>query len=322
MVMFPLFLAINHAHYLSNESLEFIIISYFVHLIGSIFFGLIIGLISCVLLKYSGSNKIWDTLETASIVIICYISFVLAEATGFAGAISLISTGLALVKYYFITDLSRIILSNSLISVNAVFEIIGYFILGFYLSSSTTTNIPVVVFSPLAILVSRLISVCSSYLLGKLLGLKLNGLKDIYSIWLLNIKGIEAFAVFIAISKDFDHGSEILDYGKFSIAFSVLVSSLVYKLFDQEKDQAYSSASRGCCLKLKRVIQLCDKNINDFFYKESQETSVLSPKFQDTPQRFEPGIQQRQDKDETMRELQALNMNVTETEILSAFQLR
>ncbi|CAG9326680.1 unnamed protein product [Blepharisma stoltei] len=319
---FPLYLSIKYTNEITSENIGVVFGYFFLELVLSLGFGIIIGMGFTMLLKFSPASKVWDIIETAPFILVLYLSFILAEGISLSGPLALLASGLVLVKYHFINDLSRIVLANNLITLNACSEVLGYIIIGFYLTINNDYSVIVIVLVPFIIYFSRFLSVSTSYLFSKLCGLKLAGFKDLMSISFLSFKGIEAFTLFLLINNEFDNGEKILCFGKFGIAISTLISNLCFKCLSKEKDEGYGTSAKGLCLKIKNLLLIFDKFIQDFFYKENQDNSIMSPKFHESPQKFEPGIQQRQDRDETIRELQALNMNVTETEILSAFQLR
>ena len=94
-------------------------------------------------------------------------------------------------------------------------------------------------------------------------------------------------------------------------------------IFDS-KDETNYLVSSNPCSRVKELLKVFeDEHILPIFVKENLEASISSPKFNENSQRFEAGIQLRQEpRDETSRELQALNLNITETEINAGLQLK
>ena len=102
------------------------------------------------------------------------------------------------------------------------------------------------------------------------------------------------------------------------------ISLLSNKLLIDHKDEANYLISANPCSRLKTIIETLEETyIMPVFLKENLDNSIVSPKFNENSQRFEAGIQLRQEpRDETSRELQALNLNITESEIQGALQLK
>lgn len=168
-LVLPLLKSLSYLDTSEPASVLEVLWGFTVNLVVSVIVGVSIGLLGSISLRFAMNPRIWDPFEPASTVLITFFSFCFCELFDLSGPVSLISTGLILLKYYFMCDLSRIILTNSLTSYGGIAELFAYGLLGLFFAQSLAQATTGVIWSSIALL-STLLSLCFLQLLLLLLG--------------------------------------------------------------------------------------------------------------------------------------------------------
>ena len=279
-------------------------------------FGLATGIFGAFLLRLTKFSSVWGVVEVTGTSLICIFAYTVAAEISGSSVVALLSCGLVVSKYVFVTDTSGIIRSNVLQSFSGIAEVLAQIWLGLSLYQiSIPVQALVVVFLVVCChCVSNLICVG----IGCACKLRAFKLKDCLKFSTCGFRGIAS--LFLIETLPVTPGSIAV-----ASCFTLnLLSIPMNKLFADGKDEINYLVSSNPCTKLKTLLQVFEDNyILPVFSKEKVEESISSPKFNENSQRFDAGIQLRQEpRDETHRELQALNLNLTETEMNSALQLK
>ncbi|OMJ78593.1 hypothetical protein SteCoe_21573 [Stentor coeruleus] len=278
--------------------------------------GITIGIIGSLIFKVSCYSKMWNTLEIISCLLISIIAHQISLEIGGSSVLALMICSLILSKYVFITDMSLVVRSSLLNSLSGVCEIIGQLWLGASIWERNLIPSYLSIF-PIIIGFSYL-----SYLfcmgLGYICKLKTIKFQDCLCSVIAGFRSLPTICLICMIPKDLQEvcivSCIILDI------FGIFAS---WYINDGKEELNYLISSNPCS-KLKVLLQGLEENyILPIFVRENLEVSILSPKFNEGSQRFEAGIQIRQEsRDEASRELQALNLNITETELQGALHLK
>ncbi|OMJ85085.1 hypothetical protein SteCoe_13671 [Stentor coeruleus] len=281
-----------------------------------IIIGITIGIIGSLIFKVSCYSKMWNTLEIISCLLISIVAYQISLKIGGSPVVALVFCSLILSKYVFIADMSLLVRGSMLSSLSGVCEIIGQLWLGASLWERTLVPSHLLIF-PIVIGFS-----CLSYLLCMGLGyackLKTIKFKDCICSAIAGFRSLPTICLFSMIPKDLQEVCIIS-----CILLDICGIFTSWHLVDNKEESNYLISSNPCS-KLKVILQALEENyILPIFVRENTEVSILSPKFNEGSQRFEAGIQIRQEsRDEASRELQALNLNITETELQGALHLK
>jgi sodium/hydrogen exchanger-like protein 6/7 len=163
-VAIVLFSVLGHLHS-NGSSFETILratVSFFAIFTGSVMIGIIVGLFCAILLKYTDLEE-YPSLETSSLVLMGYMSYLISNAMHFSGIVSMLFCAIIMKHYAYdnMSTTSRQTTKNmfrvlSLLSENFIFIYLGLTLF----TSSKLIFIPgLIVYSLVAILVARFISV-------------------------------------------------------------------------------------------------------------------------------------------------------------------
>lgn len=278
--------------------------------------GIAIGIISSLIFRVSCYSKMWNTLEIVSCLLVSIITHQISLEVGGSSVVALVLCSLILSKYVFIADMSLLVRGSLLNSLSGVCEIIGQLWLGACMWKRTLipNHLSII---PIVIGLS-----CLSYLLCMGLGyackLKTIKFKDCFCSAIAGFRSLPTICLLSMIPENLQKVCIIS-----CIILDICGIFASWYLIDSKEESNYLISSNPCS-KLKVILQGLEENyILPIFVRENTEVSILSPKFNEGSQRFEAGIQMRQEsRDEASRELQALNLNITETELQGALHLK
>ena len=279
---------------------------------ASVILGLALGILVSFLFICLPKAKIWAPLEVYFPLLVCFLAYFLGESLQLAPGVVALLAGVVISKYYKVSDLSRVSLNNSLSSFSGIAEAVGFVLVGFQLVTAAESYTVFTLVFPLVLVLSRLKADLLANLSLRMASLKPNSIKETLSMSILNFNGVGAFALALNFGD-----SQTVNTAAVAIAFQVLLCTFITPSFTETEE-----VTSHPCSKVKKFIQNFDDSyIQPYFYRP-REGSIMSPKFQESG-KFEPGIeQQRGEASRELQELQALNHNITETEIAGAFQLR
>jgi hypothetical protein len=267
-------------------------------------------------MRFSKLAKSWSVLEITSAALISLLAYQVSLEVGGDPYVSLIFSSIILSKYVHISDIS-LLMRGSFLSVSCgLSEILSQLWLGihfFQVSFHPSSTLLVPAFA-LILISSNLLALA----LGYLCKLKTIKLKDCVCMALAGIRGVPS-VVLLSLCHPDVQGLATVSCLLFSLCGVVL--SLLIR---DSKDETSYLISSNPCSKLKSLLQNIDESyIMPVFLKETRPVSISSPKFNEGSQRFDAGIQMRPDpRDDTSRDLQALNLNITESELQGALQLK
>ena len=278
--------------------------------------GIVVGIIGSILLKYFKYSKTWNSLEVLSTGLISLLAAFACEPIGGCTIVALVVSSFILSKYTNISDVSKITMNNLYITGSGVIEIIVQVWIGVKLVNIDWQYqlLPLLIFLIIVLLGSYAITMGLAYLC-KLKSIKLI---DCLSFTFGGFKGIASMSLIHYLPTEVQ---------PIAISGLVLLSAIGMVLgyfLTNGKDESNYLISSNPCSKLKSTLQNLEETyLVPVFVKENVEKSILSPKFNDNSQRFDAGIQMRPEiRDETSRELQALNLNLTESEMQGGLQLK
>ena len=279
-------------------------------------FGLATGTFGALLLRITKFSNVWGVVEVTGTSLLCIFAYTVSAEISGSSVVALLSCGIVVSKYVFITDTSSIIRGNVLQSFAGIAEILAQIWLGLSMYKITM---------PVQALVIVFLMVCCHCIsniicvgIGCICKLRTFRLKDCVKFSTCGYRGIATLFLIETLQKPTD---SIAIASCFTLN---LLSIPMNKLFTDSNDEINYLVSSNPCTKLKTILQAFeDTYILPVFNKEKGEASISSPKFNENSQRFDAGIQLRQEpSDEAFRELQALNLNLTETEMNAALQLK
>lgn len=302
-LFYPLCVSINPVDYMKTWVLGWV-------------YGIFTGIAGALALRLMPYSKIWNTLEVSGTILIMVGVYGSSYYIGASQVVSIVFCGVILNKYVFIADLSNIIKSNFLVCLVGVCEILAQVWAGVYLWSVGFQLSDLIVLGLYITYQMFSNSICIGIL--NICKIKSLDLKDCVFVSIGGFKGIPTLCISSILT------AEIRNTVIPVCVLLNLTSILINKFLKSIKDDKIFVASDNPCTKLKSILQVLEESyVLPVFSRQSIETSILSPKFNENSQRFEPGIQLRQEpRDETSRELQALNLNITETELHGNLQLK
>lgn len=283
--------------------------------VGSVI-GIVIGIIGSVLLKFFKYSKTWNLLEVLSTGLISLLAALVCEPIGGCTIVALVVSSLILSKYTYISDVSKITMNNLYITGSGVIEIIVQLWIGV-----TIVNIELQ-YQLLALLIFLIIVLIGSYSITMGLGYmcKLKSIKfiDCLTFTFGGFKGTASVCLIHYLP------SKVQSIAVCGLVLFSAIGMILGYFITNGKDESNYLISSNPCSKLKSSLQNLEETyLVPIFVKENVEKSILSPKFNDNSQRFDAGIQMRPEvRDETSRELQALNLNITESEMQGGLQLK
>lgn len=281
-------------------------------------FGIAIGAIGSLLLRLTFYSKLWSVFEVSSCLLISIIAYQVSFELGGSPEVALVLCSIVLTKYAFIAEISQLARTTILSSFAGICEILGQLWIGASIwgqpySLRFLFVLPIVIASS---------CICNLFCMSLGYACKLRSIK-LKDCLCASVAGFRSLPTICLISLlPTEHlGSVVICFIILNF-FGILASWFM----GDSKDESSYLISSNPCSKLKVIIQGLEENyILPIFIKESNENVILSPKFNENSQRFDTGIQVRQEpKDETSRELQALNLNLnlTEIELQGGLQLK
>lgn len=272
-------------------------------------FGIAFGTIGSFLLRLTFYSKLWSIFEVSSCLLISIVAYQVSFELGGSPEVALVLCSIILTKYAFIAEISQLARTTMLSSFAGICEILGQLWIGASIWGQPY-SLSFLFVIPIVISISCICNLfCMS--LGYACKLKSIKLKDCLCASVAGFRSLPTICL-ISLLPTEHLGSVVICCIVLNF-FGILTS---WFLGDSKDESSYLISSNPCS-KLKVIIQGLEENyILPIFIKESNENVILSPKFNENSQRFDTGIQVRQEpKDETSRELQALNLNLNLTEI-------
>ncbi|CAI2387640.1 unnamed protein product [Moneuplotes crassus] len=212
-------------------------IKFFIIFFGSIAFGLIMGIIVSLMLKYIQFDND-QFIELSFFFFFSYIPYILSEAIGLSGILSILITGMVMGHYakYSLSPISRVTVENILQVISSIAEIFIFAYLGLsFPLISVKTPPALVLMGTFGLLFSRAISIFGiSLLVNKITKEKICFSSQII-VWFSGLRGAVAF--YLAINTTSENQEEILSSTLWLILISILVlgslTPLVLNILDR-----------------------------------------------------------------------------------------
>lgn len=249
-------IALNHSfavltgHDFSGEQVISMFLNFLFIFFGSIIFGLIIGIIVSLMLKYIQFDND-QFIELSFFFFFSYIPYILSEAIGLSGILSILTTGMVMGHYakYSLSPISRVTaeIIMELISSTAEIFIFAYLGLSFPLISVKTPPALVIIGS-FGLLFSRAIAIFGiSLIINQISGEHIKFSSQII-VWFSGLRGAVAF--YLAINTTSENQDQILSSTLWLILISILVLGLLTPILLKILDKVYPD---------DRIIQ-CDED--------------------------------------------------------------
>jgi hypothetical protein len=299
-----------------HASIQFGYFLYFELWAVGLVIGIVVGIIGSLLIRAFKLSKSWTPFEVLTPGLLSVVSALASQSIGGSPVVSMIVSCLLLVKYGLVSDGSLVSRSTFYQTTSLVAEVLVQIWIGLNL---VQVNLDYQVASLLVFMVIVLIF---SYLLALALAYlcKVKSVKvvDCISFTFGGFRGTSNAFLIQVLPKEL---KDVAFLG--CVVYSVLGTGLSYFLTSGKEESSYLISSNPCS-KVKMIVQNFEETyLIPIFLKETVEKSILSPKFNENSQRFDAGIQMRPEiRDETSRELQALNLNITESEVQGPLQLK
>ena len=299
-----------------HSSIQTSFLLYFRLLTLGLVIGLVVGIIGSLLIRSFRLSKSWTPFEVLTSGLLACVAGLASLSINGSPIVSIVVSCLLLIKYGYVSDGSLVTRGNLYLSVSVVIEILVQVWMGVKLIQLGVDYqvASLLIFTLIILLMAYLATMVVAYIC------KLKTIKvfDCISFAIGGFRGTtNAFLIYTLP----DQLQAVALLG--CAVYSLLGTGLGYFLPNSKEESSYLISSNPCS-KLKMILQNFEETyLAQIFVKESVEKSIMSPKFNENSQRFEAGIQMRpENRDETSRELQALNLNITESEVQGVLQLK
>lgn len=236
-------IALNHSFALltdnefSGDQLFSMFLNFFIIFFGSIAFGLVMGIIVSLLLKYIQFDND-QFIELSFFFFFSYIPYIISEAIGLSGILSILITGMVMGHYakYSLSPISRLTAENVLKVLSSISEIFIFAYLGIsFPLISVNTPPALVVIGSFGLLISRAVSIFGMSLLCNYFTKEKISFSSQIIVWFSGLRGAVAF--YLAINTTSEHQEEILSSTLWLILISILIlglfTPLLLKLLDR-----------------------------------------------------------------------------------------
>lgn len=278
--------------------------------------GIVVGILGSLLIRSFKLSKTWTPFEVLTPGLLSCVSALASLSIEGSPVVSLVVSCLILIKYGYISDGSQVARSNLYLSFSVLIEIVVQVWAGIKLIQLGVDYqvASLLVFILIILVLSNLATLALAYICK----LKTIKVLDCISFAIGGFRGTTNAFLIYSLPEQLQ-AVALLGCA----VYSLLGTGLSYFLTSGKEESSYLISSNPCS-KLKMILQNFEETyLVPIFVKETVEKSIMSPKFNENSQRFEAGIQMRPEmRDETSRELQALNLNITESEAQGALQLK
>lgn len=305
LLFYPIFSNADHLiqHYLKNIIIGF-------------FFGTFTGTFGAFFLRLTKFSDSWTIVEVLGTTLVCAFTYIFSFEIHCDEVIALFMSAIVLSKYVFISEDSLVIRNNFMQCTAGLAEIGMQMWLGASLQFIKFNGVGIAV--AFILVFFQIFSYFLCFGLGYLCKLQTFKLKDSFIFAMNGFRG----AGTLLLAREMNEPPQSIFF--ISCITLQVLSSFTNLVFPDSQDQVNYLVSNNFCSKLKNSLKIFEETyILPIFHKETTEIRIVSPKFNENSQRFDSGIQLRQEPHEdTVRILQTISLNITETESNLAFQLK